>query len=244
MTLLRSLLYQLLFVPWTLICGLAFLPFLLVSRRAVQRAAAGWLEGAHLLQRLVLGLRYEVRGRGNIPTGAALFASKHQSAWETLIFHALLADCAFVLKKELLWLPLIGLYLLRSGQIVVDRSGGARTMTRMLRDAKAAVAEGRQVVIFPEGHRQPPGATGEYLPGVALLYEALDVPLIPVALNSGLFWGRNALVRRPGRIVIEFLPAPPKGLAKRAAIDELRARIEPATRALEAEARREFPYLG
>jgi 1-acyl-sn-glycerol-3-phosphate acyltransferase len=243
MILLRSAAYHLLFALWTILCGILFLPLMIAPRLLVQRAAGFWVRGALVLQYIVLGLSYEIRGRENLPTGAAVIASKHQSAWETLVFHALLPDTVFILKKSLLWLPFIGWYLLKTGQVAIDRAAGMKAMGMMAKASRAALARGSQIVIFPEGHRQPPGVAGTYLPGVAMLYGDANgnVPVIPVALNAGLFWPRNAFRRRPGRIVMEILPPMPQGLDRRAFMDELRNRIEGATRALEAEARTRYP---
>ncbi len=245
MTLLRSAAYHLFFALWTILCGILFLPLMIAPRIIVQRAAGLWVRGALCLQRAVLGLSYEIRGREHLPSGPAVIASKHQSAWETLVFHSLLPDTVFVLKKSLLWLPFIGWYLRKTGQVAIDRAAGMKAMGAMARASRAALARGSQIVIFPEGHRQPPGVTGTYLPGVAMLYgEASgNVPIIPVALNSGLFWPRNAFRRRSGRIVMEIQPPMPPGLDRRAFMDELRHRIETATRALEAEAQTRYPDL-
>jgi len=240
---LRSGMYHALFIAWTLILAILYLPLLAAPAVAVQRAARLWVIGAHVLQRTILGLSWELRGQENLPMGAAIFAAKHQSAWETLVFHRLLPDPVFVLKRELLRLPFIGWYLRASGQIAIDRAAGLKALAAMAKAAKAALAQGRQVVVFPEGHRQPPGVTGTYLPGVAMLYGEGTAPVIPVALNSGLFWGRNAFIRRPGRITMEILTPMPPGLDRRAFMDQLRERIESATRALEAEARQRFPTL-
>jgi len=243
-TVLRSAAYHALFACWTLLCGIAMLPTLAGPAIGVQRAARVWVRGTLSLQRIVLGLSWELRGREHLPVGAAVLAAKHQSAWETLVFHSFLPDPVFVLKKELLWLPLVGWYLAKSGQIAIDRAAGTRALAAMARRARAALAAGRQVIVFPEGHRQPPGATGTYLPGVATLYAEGLAPVIPVALDSGLFWGRNAFLRRPGTIVLELLEPMRQGLGRREFIDALRERIETRTRALEAEARTRFPHLG
>ena len=243
MSVIRSAAYHMLFIAWTLCLAILYLPLLAGPAIGVQRGARLWVTGAHLLQRTVLGLSWEVRGREFIPAGGAVFAAKHQSAWETLVFHRLVPDPVFVLKRELLRLPFIGWYLRASGQIAIDRAGGMKALAAMARAAKRALAQGRQVIVFPEGHRQPPGATGTYLPGVAMLYGDAGAPVIPVALNSGLFWRRNAFVRRPGRITMEILPPMPPGLDRRDFMDQLRARIETATRTLEAEALRRFPRL-
>jgi 1-acyl-sn-glycerol-3-phosphate acyltransferase len=240
---LRSGLYHLLFVVWTLVLAILYLPLLAGPARTMQRGARFWVTGAQFLQRTVLGLSWELRGGQDLPKGAAIIAAKHQSAWETLIFHRLLDDPAFVLKRELLRLPFIGWYLAKSGQIAIDRGAGTKALTAMARAARAVLARGGQIIVFPEGHRQAPGVAGTYLPGVALLYGEADVPMIPVALNSGLFWGRNAFIRRPGRITMEILPPMPPGLHRRDFMDQLKTRIESATRALEAEALARFPHL-
>ncbi|HIJ38396.1 MAG TPA: 1-acyl-sn-glycerol-3-phosphate acyltransferase [Rhodospirillaceae bacterium] len=241
---LRSLLYQILFLPWTLAIALAFLPFLAFAQRSrLQQAAVLWLTGAHFLQRRILGLDYEVRGLENLPAGAAILAVKHQSAWDTMVFHHLVGDPAFILKKELLSLPLIGWYMGRSGQVPIDRKAGMKALRLMVEGARQAIAESRKVIIFPEGHRQPPGSAGTYHSGVAMLYAGLNVPVVPIALNSGLFWRRNAFLRYPGKITLEILQPIPAGLERRPFMDLLQNQIETATRALEAEARRNFTNL-
>ena len=239
----RSLAYQVLFVGWTVTISFAYLPLLLCPRWMMQRAAYVWLELALLLQRWVLGLSYEVRGLENLPKGAVVITPKHQSAWDTMVFHHLVADPAYVLKKELLSIPFIGWYLAKSGQVAVDRKAGMKALKYMVEGAHAAAAESRQIIIFPEGHRQAPGTTGDYHSGVAMLYAGLDVPLVPVALNSGMFWARNAFLRYPGVITLHVLPPIPHGLDRRAFMAKLEATIETATRALEAEALQRFPYL-
>jgi 1-acyl-sn-glycerol-3-phosphate acyltransferase len=243
-TAIRSLAYQLVFLPWTLLLCLVYLPLLaLASRRFVQRCAAFWLEGALFFQRVILGLSFAVRGRENLPEGACIIAAKHQSAWDTMVFHHLVGDPAYLLKKELLSLPLFGWYLQKTGQVAIDRKAGMRALKLMVDGARRAVADGRPVIIFPEGHRQPPGHAGEYHSGVAMLYASLDVPLVPVALNSGLFWRRNAFLRHPGIVTMEVLPAMPPDLDRKSRMAELRHRVETATRALETEALERFPYL-
>ena len=244
MTALRSLLYQVLFLPWTLLVSIAFLPLLaLASRRDMQRAAGLWLKGAHWLQRNLLGLSFELRGLENLTAGPAIIAAKHQSAWDTMVFHDLLGDPAFILKKELLSLPFIGWYLRKTGQVAIDRKAGMRALKLMVEGARRALADGRQVVIFPEGHRQPPGVAGAYHSGIAMLYSGCDAPVVPVALNSGLFWPRNAFLRQAGVIVLEVLPAMAPGLDRKTFMAQLEERIESATRRLEAEALRRFPHL-
>jgi len=237
MIFLRSALYQILFLPWTLFIGVTTLPLLLVApRRTLQYVAAFWLEGALWLQKTVLGLSFDVRGLENLPKGGAIIAAKHQSAWETMVFHRLVGDPAFVLKKELLRLPVIGWYMYRTEQIPIDRAARGAALKHMLDRSRRALGQGRALVIFPEGTRQPPGKAGRYHSGIFKLYAALDVPVAPIALNSGVFWARNAFLRHPGRITLQVLPPIPPGLGREAFMTRLQGEIETATRALERDA--------
>jgi 1-acyl-sn-glycerol-3-phosphate acyltransferase len=236
--------YHLLFLPWTIVLSALYLPLLVFSsRRFMQRCATFWLEGGLFLQRKVLGMAFEIKGIEHLPRGPAIIAAKHQSAWDTMIFHHLLVDPAYILKKELLFLPFIGWYLKKTGQVPIDRRAGMKALKLMVDASRQALVDGRQIVIFPEGHRQAPGTTGTYHSGVAMLYGALDVPLIPVALNSGLFWRRNAILRQPGVITLEILPPVSPGLDRKHVMLLLQQRIESATRALENEALHRFPHL-
>ncbi|MDX1710621.1 MAG: lysophospholipid acyltransferase family protein, partial [Rhodovibrionaceae bacterium] len=176
--------------------------------------------------RVVCGLSYEVRGLKNLPDGPAIVASKHQSAFDTVVFTRFLPDAAYVLKKELLAVPCFGWYLRRCRMIPVDRSGGSRALKEMIAVARQAAAEGRAILIFPEGTRTRPGDSRPYHPGVAALYKALHLPTVPVALNSGLYWPRRSFIKRPGRIVVELLPAIPPGLERQDFMARLREAIE------------------
>jgi 1-acyl-sn-glycerol-3-phosphate acyltransferase len=233
----RSLLFNVAFWLWTGAMVVLVLPLLLGPRRTMMAAARFWERGIQALLATLAGLTYEVRGRERIPAEPALFAVKHQSTWETLTLHLLLADPAIVLKQELTRIPLFGRYLLRAGMIRIDRRGGARALRSLVEDARAALARGSEVVVFPEGTRAPPGGRNPYHPGVAALYLQLGCKVVPVALNSGLFWGRRSFVKRPGRIVIEFLAPIEPGLERKAFMAELERRIEGATQELIAEAR-------
>ena len=141
-----------------------------------------------------------------------------------------------IIKRELLWLPLYGWYASRAGSIAIDRRGGAGALRRMVAAARKAVSAARPIVIFPEGTRTAPGQHLTYQPGVAALYQALAVPLVPAAVNSGLYWGRRSVAKRPGRIVLSFIEPIPPGLPRREMMVELEARIERTTRELEREA--------
>ncbi len=234
MTAVRSALFFVLFQLWTLILGTLYLPLLLASDRVVGAAAAVWLRGAFVLLRLTCGLSWEVRGA--VPTGAVLIASKHQSTLETFAFRLILGNPAVILKQELLRIPFFGWYLAKTGVIAIDRAAGTRALKEMVKGAEAAAAQGRPVLIFPEGHRMEVGAAPEYHTGIAMLYGALGCSCVPVALNTGLFWGRGSFAKRSGRAVIEFLDPIAPGMDRKAFMVELQTRIEGGTVRLVAEA--------
>ena len=229
MIFLRSVLFNVLFYFSTGILALLGLPVLLGSRRTGAWFGQFWADMTLWLLGWTVGLRHEVRGWENLPSGPCIVAVKHQSAWDTFAVSEIFRDPAIVLKRELLMIPFYGWYLRKAGMIGVDRSAGAATLRKMLLAARNAVAEGRAIVIFPEGTRVKLGEQGAYHPGVAALYRDLGLPLVPVALNSGLFWGRRQFLKRPGLITFEILPPLPPGLDRRKVTAELGRRIEEAT---------------
>jgi 1-acyl-sn-glycerol-3-phosphate acyltransferase len=229
MTTVRSLAFNILFAVWTGIVFLISLPTLLMPRRAVWAMGRLWVRGSLLLLRAIVGLGHRVAGAEHRLAGPAIYAVKHQSAWDTLVFPTLVDMPAYVLKQELIRVPLFGAYLKRCGMIPVDRQGRATALKRMLAAARAAVAAGHPILIYPEGTRTPPGERRPYHPGVAALYGDLGLPVVPVALNSGLFWGRRSFHKKPGTITIEFLPAIPPGLPRKAFMEQLQERLEGAS---------------
>lgn len=237
MTLLRSLLFQLFSNLWSWSMMLLCLPVLLLPRIWVVRVGRLWAGGLHWLLRWICGLDHSLRGRENLPPGPCIVASKHQSAWDTIAMPVIFPDPCFVLKRELLWIPLFGLYLRRAGVVAVDRSGGSSALRRMVAEARRHAAEGRKIVIYPEGTRTAPGRRVAYHPGVAALYQQLGLPVVPVALDSGLYWPRRSLLRRPGRIAVDILPPIPPGLPRKEFMQRLERDIEEASAALIAEAK-------
>jgi 1-acyl-sn-glycerol-3-phosphate acyltransferase len=233
----RSILFNALFYFGTFVLCILGLPVLLGTRRLGGWWGHFWAGWTLWLLGWTVGLRHEIRGQANLPPGPSIIAIKHQSAWDTFAASALFDDPAIVLKRELLRIPFYGWYLWKAGMIGIDRGLGAAAMRRMLRAARDAVAGGRPIVIFPEGTRTKIGDNAPYHPGVGALVRDLKLPLVPVALNSGLYWGRRSFLKYPGRIVIEILPPLPPDLDRRKITGELRARIEAATARLVAEGR-------
>lgn len=240
MLLLRSLAFNLAFYLWTAIMVLGYVPALAGPYQRIVAGQRRWAGHVVWLMRRLAGIDYEVRGQQHLPPGGCIVAAKHQSAWDTLIWHRILDDPAMVMKAELLKIPVYGALCRKSRMIAVDRRGGAKAMRTMLEQTRRALSEGRPIVIFPQGTRTAPGTpirAAPYLPGVAALYRGLGVPVVPVALNSGQFWPRRSFLRHPGTIVLEYLPPIAPGLAREAFMAELQARIEIGTARLEAEAR-------
>ncbi|MBF0561519.1 MAG: 1-acyl-sn-glycerol-3-phosphate acyltransferase, partial [Alphaproteobacteria bacterium] len=216
MIVVRSLLFNVLYLVWTVVAGtLLLLPMFLLPRKIVRWGPGLWAWGILGLAAVIIPLRFEVRGREFLPKGPAIIASKHQSAWETFVFHALLVNTCYVLKRELFYIPIVGWLMWKDGSIGIDRSKGTSALKIMIRGATKALANHRQVVVFPEGTRTAPGTDTPYQPGISMLYQNFDVPLIPVALNSGLFWSRRRFFKQPGTIVIEFMSPMPRGFSKR-----------------------------
>jgi len=235
MTALRSTLFNaaVFVASWTVI--IAAVPTLLGSRRATMRFAQAWARVVVALLRRICGIRVEVRGMEHVPAGACVIAAKHQSAFDTIIWHALLPDAAYVLKAELLRIPLFGPLARHAEMIPVDRAGGGGALRRMLRAAEAALAKGRQVVIFPEGTRTAPGERVPYQPGVLAIAAATDAPVVPVATDSGRLWGRRAFLKHPGVIRIVVMPPLPAGLGRAALHKALETAIEEESARLLAE---------
>lgn len=232
---LRALIFNILFfgqAALTLLFGWALL---WLPNPAYRRYIAAWAHFANFLVRTLLGVKVEFRGRENIPDDAVIYACKHQSAWDTTLFLWLNADNAYVMKASLGRIPFWAWYVQHCGHILIDRTGGAGAMRGMIRKANAILASNRSIVIFPEGTRTAPGAPGTYHPGIAALYSQSTAKVVPIALNSGLFWPRQSFRKYQGRLIVEFLPPMPDGLKSREFMVQLQDRIETATRVLESE---------
>lgn len=211
--------------------------FYFTPRKWSIRALQVWARSSLFWLRVIAGIRMEVRGEEHIPPGACLVAGKHQSFWETFAILPLLDDPAMVLKKELTYIPFFGWFIYKFRMIPVERSAGTQALRSLMDAASRAIALGRQVVIMPEGTRRAPDDPPEYKPGAAALYGMLDVPCVPFALNSGLYWPRRQFLRRPGTIVISFLEPIPSGLGRRNFQSRLETAIEAETAKLVAEGR-------
>ena len=200
-----------------------------MPKKVVIRAAEIWARGNRILLHLLVGIKVQIKGIENLPKkNGYIVASKHQSAMETVLFHAFMPNTIYVMKKSLAFLPFAGWYFWRSGCIFVDRKKGTSSLRKMYATAKERLAKGFNIIIFPEGTRTAPGTKTKYNPGLAMIYEAVNVPVIPVALNTGYFWPKNSVKRYSGTVVFEFLPPIENGLDNRDFMKILEDRIETA----------------
>ncbi|VAW02792.1 Acyl-CoA:1-acyl-sn-glycerol-3-phosphate acyltransferase [hydrothermal vent metagenome] len=211
----RSLVFNLVFylnLIVFLVCGVMFF---FTPRKWSIRALQTWAQVSLWWMRIIVGTTYEVRGLENIPEGGCLLIGKHQSFWETFALLTMVDDPAIVLKRELTYIPVFGWFALKFEMIAVDRGAAASALRNMVKSAKKALAQGRQIMIFPEGTRKAPGAEPDYKPGAAALYLSLKIPAVPFGLNSGLYWPRRKFMRYPGTIIIEFGPPIPADLKRK-----------------------------
>lgn len=226
--LLRSLAFNILYFFWVSVPTVAFLWIVLLPRNGFFAWVRGWQRFVGWMERNILGLQSRTVGWEHVPEGACIIAAKHQSAWETLRLNVLFFDPAIVLKKELTRVPVWGWYAWRCGMIPIDRSGRAAALARMMKAAHKAKDLGRKIVIFPQGTRVLPGVRKPYKSGVAALYKELGLPIVPMAVNSGLFWPKGAFIKKPGTVTIEFLPPIPPGLGRAEMMGRLENELEAA----------------
>jgi 1-acyl-sn-glycerol-3-phosphate acyltransferase len=238
MLVLRSLAFTTAFYLNITLWMILSLPTLVMPRRVLIGVVRAWARSNLWLLRALAGIRCEVRGRERVPPGGLLVAAKHQSVWETFALFLILDDPCYVLKRELTYLPLFGWLALKARMVPVDRGARSAAMKSMTAAAKVEAESGRQIVIFPEGTRRAPGAKPAYKYGVAYLYSELDLPCLPVALNSGLFWGRRQFLKRPGTIVVEILEPVPPGIDRSAFFRRIERDIETASNRLLEETER------
>ena len=234
MNAIRSFLYVIWLYGWMAVLGILALPTLFLPRGAIL-----WfirLYGRMVLVglRWICGIKVEFRGRENIPDGPVLIAGKHQAMRDVFVPFLVFDDPVLVMKKELLWYPALGWYALKTRMLAIDRDGGAKTMKKMLAAAHVRVRdEQRQMLIYPEGTRLPPGSKPRYKPaGIRAFYKSLEVPLVPFATNSGLCWPARGMIRRPGIVVYEVLPALPGDMNPKAMVVELETQLEAASERL------------
>jgi len=240
MLIVRSLLFNVAFYANLILWLIILIPGALVPRRQFMELVKMWARTSVWLLRVVAGTRVVITGQEKIPAGGALVAAKHQSFLETFALLPLLDDPTYILKRELMWIPFFGWYLAKARCVPIDRKAGSMALVQMTARAKEEAQHGRQIIIFPEGTRRPPGAPPAYKYGVAHLYQNLGFPCVPIAMNSGLYWPRRQFIRRPGTVRIEVQDPIPPGLAREAFFKLVQERIETASNRLLEEGRAEL----
>jgi len=247
MIFLRSLVFNIFFYGFTTIACLVLLPLVFFPRPVILATTKFYVNGVDLIEKYILGLNYEIRGQEHLPEeGTYIVAAKHQSAYETLKLHHLFGDPTIVLKRELLDIPIFGKFLQKLDVIPIDRSNKEEAITAIVDGAKRMASKNRPIVIFPQGTRVRPDITTEEKPykgGIVKMYKNTDLPVIPMALNTGLFWGRNSFIKRPGKVVFEFLPPIEPGLPDKKVMQAIEDRIETKSLALMQEAKEQHIYL-
>lgn len=233
----RSFIFDSIFYVFTTIYLLLFfIPMLILPRGFTVYIFRTWTRMVMFALRYIVGLSYTVEGldilEAALKNGPCILALKHQSACETIFCSLLAQKMSIVLKKQLLYIPIYGIYLKKLNSIVIDRDNTAASLKKLLMDAKKNVQNGHSILIFPEGTRQNPGESGEYKGGVGLLYKTLQIPVIPIALNTGLFWGRRSFIKKPGKIIFKILEPIPAGLDRDRFLEILKSNIESESSAL------------
>ncbi|MCR8548057.1 1-acyl-sn-glycerol-3-phosphate acyltransferase [Salipiger sp. P9] len=216
------------------VLGILFFPWAMVSRRGARLACLLWCRWARWTAHWMVGLKSEIRGTP--PEGEVLIAAKHQSFFDIIMIFSAVPAGKFIMKRELLWAPVLGQYALRIGCVPVDRGKRGAAIAKMLQDVDRGTAEPGQLIIYPQGTRVAPGVHKPYKVGAALLYEQTGQPCVPAATNVGAFWPRTGIYRKPGLAVVEFLPVIAPGLPKDAFLKQLAEEVETASDALYAEA--------
>lgn len=235
MTVLRSILFGLTFYGGVVVIGIIYIPLAFLPSRIGAPFFRLWVRLALFCTREIAGIKYRIvlADRASIPQTPVIFAAKHQSAWETIAFNEIVPHSAFVLKKELLKMPFFGWYLRKMPHISVDRSAGSSAMRDLITGGKQMIRNGNSIIIYPQGTRVQPGEDTPYHPGVFALYKALNVPVVPVALNSGRLWPRNSILKHAGMVTVKILPSIPPGLDRKTFMAQLEQMIETEIQRLE-----------
>lgn len=241
---LRSILFNTAFYLNLIIRMILLSPYyFVVPRKKAFTIPKNWALSSHWLLEKLVGMTYSVEGLENIPKGGYILAPKHQSFWDTFALLPYLDDPVYILKRELMWIPIFGWYVAKQQMIPVNRAARGKVMVGVMDRTKKAMENGRQLIIYPEGTRRAPGAEPLYKYGIARLYKDLDVPVVPVAMHPGLFWPRRKFFRYPGHLKVRILPPIEAGLDPDVFFATLIERLEKASDELLVETVKENPHL-
>lgn len=223
----RSLIFCVVFYLHALLVMGGLLWTFVMPRKTMLFVPRWWCIGNRFLLRWIVGIKVEIKGLENLPKKQGyIVASKHQSAMETALLHMMVPNTIYVLKQSLLFLPIAGLYFIKTGCIAIDRDKGSASLKKMLEISQKRLKDGFNIIIFPEGTRTKPGSKPNYHSGISLIYKQCKVPVVPVALNTGCFWPKNSFKRIPGTATFQFLPPIEPGLDKNVFMETLQDQIE------------------
>ncbi|WP_171100929.1 MULTISPECIES: 1-acyl-sn-glycerol-3-phosphate acyltransferase [unclassified Ruegeria] len=226
----RSLIFMIVIYAWMLILGIVFAPYALFAKQGALRACKTYARTTMWMARWMVGIRCEVRG--SVPTGEVVVGAKHQSFLDIIMIFNAVPHGKFIMKRELLWTPIIGLYAKRLGCIPVNRGRKGAAVAKMVKDVAKEFSEPGQLVIYPQGTRVAPGVKKPYKVGTAVLYEGLAFPCIPVATNAGVFWPRTGILRKPGLAIVDFLDPIEPGVPKDLFLKRLEEMVETRSNSL------------
>ena len=240
----RSVLFNLLFYLNLIVQMILFSPaYFLMERKSAWVIPKNWVRSNHWLLKMVVGTDYRIEGLENIPKGGYIIAPKHQSFWDAYALLPYLDDPFYILKRELTWIPLFGWYVVKMRMVPINRGSKSKVMPEVMRETRKQMDDGRQLIIYPEGTRRPVGAEPKYRFGIAKIYDELQVPVLPIAMNPGLFWPRRKFLRYPGMIHVRILPPIEPGLDPETFMARLIKVTEEATDELLLQTVREHPDL-
>ncbi len=209
----RSLLFYILFYFWTFLIGFFSFPVFFLNRKFDVCVWLIWASVTNKILKFTVKLDYEIKGINNLkPDSKVIYASQHQSAWDTIILPHILGDCLIFHKKSLLFIPIFGWHLYKLGMVIVDRSKGTKNLKKIIFLTKKAISEKRPLLIFPHGTRTVPNTKTKIQSGVVSLYKHLNAKVVPIKLNSGNYWGKKKFLKKPGKIIVKFLKPIEPGL--------------------------------
>lgn len=230
MLMVRSILFNLVFYANLIMTMIVFAPiYFILPRKKAYCVPKNWARSNHWLMEKIVGTTFEIEGLENIPEGACIFAPKHQSFWDTYALLPWQDDPVYILKRELLWIPFFGWYAMKQRMIPVNRGARGKVMIAVMNRTKQEMQSGRQLVIYPEGTRRPPGAEPAYRFGIARIYRDMQVPVVPIAMHPGLFWPRRKSIRYPGHFKVRILPPIMPGLNPDVFFETLTKNLEKAS---------------
>lgn len=245
MVVLRSILFNIVFYANLILQMVVMTPFYFLAprRTAFNVVVKTWSRSNNWLLAKICGTHFTVEGLENIPPGGYILAPKHQSFWDVFALLPLLDHPVYILKRELQWIPLFGWYVMKQHMIPVNRGARGKSVYEVIARASEAMREGRQLIIYPEGTRRPPGAEPAYKYGIARIYRDLGVPVVPVVMHPGLFWPRRKFLRFPGHFKVQVLPPIPAGLDADVFFERLTTTMEAASDRLLVETVRDNPQV-